>query len=84
MKTGILFDLDGTLLSTLEDLTDAVNYTMRYYHCPERTAADVRSFLGNGAGHLIAKSLPGLDTDPALEEALVIYQNYYSAPSCTG
>ena len=41
MKTGILFDLDGTLLSTLEDLTDAVNYTLRFYGCPERTMEEV-------------------------------------------
>ena len=79
MKTGILFDLDGTLLSTLEDLTDSVNYTLRHYGCPERSLEEVRSFVGNGAKRLIALSLPGKDTDPSVEEALAFYQDYYAA-----
>ena len=79
MKTGILFDLDGTLLSTLEDLTDSVNYTLRHYGCPERSLEEVRSFVGNGAKRLIALSLPGKETDPSVEEALAFYQDYYAA-----
>ena len=81
MKTGILFDLDGTLLSTLEDLTDAVNYTLRFYGCPERTMEEVRTFVGNGAERLVRLSLPGNDSDPAIEEALATYQTYYAAHS---
>lgn len=79
MQTGILFDLDGTLLNTLEDLTDAVNVTMRHYGCPERTLEDVRNFIGNGAKRLIARSLPGREDDPPVEEALAFYQQYYAA-----
>ena len=78
MKTGILFDLDGTLLSTLEDLTDAVNYTLRFYGCPERTQEEVRAFVGNGARQLVRLSLPGKSTDPDIEEALATYQAYYA------
>lgn len=78
MKTGILFDLDGTLLSTLEDLTDAVNYTLRHFGCPERTLDEVRSFVGNGARVLIAFALPGKDNDPPVEEALRFFQGYYA------
>lgn len=78
MKTGILFDLDGTLLNTLEDLTDAVNYTLRHYGCPERTGEEVRRFIGSGARMLIERSLPGLDTDPDVQEALRFYQEYYN------
>jgi len=81
MKTGILFDLDGTLLSTLEDLTDAVNYTLRYYNCPERTIGEVNTFVGYGAEHLIRCSLPGRDSDPSVKEALATYQAYYSTHS---
>jgi phosphoglycolate phosphatase len=58
MKIGILFDLDGTLLDTLQDLTDSVNYALAQFDCPPRTPADVRRFLGNGAKQLIALSLP--------------------------
>ena len=78
MKIGILFDLDGTLLSTLEDLTDAVNYTLRFYGCPERTQEEVRAFVGNGARQLVRLSLPGKSTDPDIEEALATYQAYYA------
>ena len=45
---GILFDLDGTLLSTLEDLKDAVNFALRQYGCPERSLEEIRNFVGNG------------------------------------
>ena len=81
MKTGILFDLDGTLLNTLDDLTDAVNYTLRFYNCPERTMDEVRQFIGNGAERLIRLSLPGKDTDPTVAEALATYQAYYAVHS---
>jgi len=81
MKTGILFDLDGTLLNTLEDLTDAVNYTLSHFGCPRRSLDEVRSFVGTGARNLIRKALPGKDTDPSVEEALAFYQKYYAAHS---
>lgn len=81
MKTGIIFDLDGTLLSTLEDLTDAVNYTLRFYRCPERTIEEVKSFVGNGAENLVRFSLPGKDTDPPVADALATYQAYYATHS---
>lgn len=42
---AVIFDLDGTLLDTLEDLTDAVNHTMRKFNCPEHTLTQVRSLL---------------------------------------
>ena len=79
MKLGILFDLDGTLLATLEDLTDAVNYTLRQYGCPERTMEQVREAIGNGAKKLIQLSLPGKENDPPVDEVLAAYQQYYKA-----
>lgn len=81
MSIGILFDLDGTLLDTLQDLTDSVNATMDHYGCPHRTVAEVRDFIGNGARRLIQLSLPGKDDDPDVEEALAYYQSYYKAHS---
>ena len=81
MKTAILFDLDGTLLNTLEDLTDAVNYTLLQFGCPRRTLDQVRTFVGTGAANLIRKSLPGTDTDPTAEAALAVFQEYYTAHS---
>jgi len=79
MKIGCIFDLDGTLLDTLEDLKDAVNYTLRQYGCPERSLDEVRSFVGTGAMNLIRKALPGKENDPLLEQVLADYQVYYNA-----
>lgn len=81
MKTGILFDLDGTLLDTLGDLADSVNAMLRHYGCPERTVKEVRDFVGNGAKKLISLSLPGREDAPDLEEALSYYRDYYQAHS---
>lgn len=76
-----MFDLDGTLLNTLEDLTDSVNYALAQYGCPPRSLEEVREFIGNGARKLIERSLPGLDNDPAVEDVLATYQAYYKTHS---
>lgn len=81
MKTGILFDLDGTLLDTLEDLQDSVNYALAQYGCPPRTLAEVKEFIGNGARKLIERSLPGKENDPDVDEVLATYQAYYKTHS---
>ena len=76
MKTGILFDLDGTLLNTLEDLLDATNYALRAHGCPERTLEQLRRVVGNGAENQIRKSVVG-DADPLA--VLETYSAYYPA-----
>ena len=74
MKTAILFDLDGTLLDTLADLYDAVNHTLDAFGYPRRSLEEVRRFVGNGAGRLIALAVPeGADPAPVLET----FQSYY-------
>ena len=79
MKTGIIFDLDGTLLYTLEDLHAAVNHTLAQFHCPPRTLEEVRRFVGNGVDQLVRLSLPGKDTDPDVTEVIAAYRSYYNA-----
>jgi len=79
LKTGIIFDLDGTLLDSLGDLHRCVNYILRQYGCPERSMEEIRQFVGNGARQLIRLSLPGREDDPPLEEVLEVYQTYYNA-----
>lgn len=74
MKTGILFDLDGTLLDTLEDLKDGVNHALRCFGYPERTLGEIREMVGNGARVLIAKAVPaGAEVEPVLS----CFQEYY-------
>ena len=72
--TGLLFDLDGTLLDTLEDLLDATNYALRVHGYPQRSLGELRRFVGNGAYNQIRLSVPaGEDPAPVLKT----YQAYY-------
>jgi len=81
MKLGILWDMDGTLLNTLEDLQDAVNYVLRQYGCPARDGEEIRSFLGNGARNLIRCALAGTGRESDEERILADYLAYYNAHS---
>ena len=77
MTTGILFDLDGTLLNTLEDLVDATNYALAAFGHPPRTLKEVRRFIGNGAENQIRLSLPD-DHKEDLQQVLAVYKPYYT------
>ena len=79
--TAILFDLDGTLLNTLDDLADAVNVTLTHFGCPGRTMEEVRQFVGNGAERLIRQALPGKADDPDVSQVLAYFKTYYAAHS---
>ena len=78
---AVIFDLDGTLLNTLDDLADATNAALRHFGCPERTKEEVRQFVGNGAERLIRLALPGNEDDPAVSEVLSWYKDFYAAHS---
>lgn len=73
--TGILFDLDGTLLDTLDDLTDATNHTLAQLGYPLRSREEMRRFVGNGAARQLQQSVP--EGEP-WEAALELYLPYYS------
>ena len=65
MKVGILWDLDGTLLDTLQDLADSVNYALEQFGYPRRSLEEIRRFVGGGAKHLLAQAVPeGADAEP--------------------
>ena len=81
MKVGILFDLDGTLLDTLQDLTSSVNYALAQYGLPPRTCEQVRQAIGSGARLLIARSLPENSEESFIDEVLATYQAHYKANS---
>lgn len=73
----VIFDLDGTLLNTLEDLTDATNYALREMHMPERTIDEVRTFVGNGVQKLMERAVPSGLKNPQFEETFAKFKEYY-------
>lgn len=79
METGILFDLDGTLLDTLEDLLDATNYALTSCGYPPRTLAQLRRFVGNGAANQIRLALPEGASQAEIDHVLSVYKPYYTA-----
>lgn len=78
MKPTVIFDLDGTLLDTLEDLKDSTNYAMRVFHFPERTLDEVRAFVGNGLGMLIRRASPAGTDEETLSRALAVMKSHYA------
>ena len=75
----VIFDMDGTILETLEDIRDSVNVTMDHMGCPRRSLEEVRAFVGNGAAKLIQRCMPGGAEDVRFSEALAFYMDYYDA-----
>lgn len=73
---GILFDLDGTLLDTLQDLTDSTNAALTAFGHPQRTVTEVRRFVGNGALELMRKAVPEGENP---ELVLAYFQKHYPA-----
>lgn len=73
----VIFDLDGTLLDTLGDLTDAVNHALDVYHLPERSMDEVRSFVGNGLRNLMLQAVEEGEAYPQFEELFEYFREYY-------
>lgn len=77
MKKLLIFDLDGTLIDTLIDLKNAVNYALNLKNYPKRTSEQIRLALGHGVSNLVAKSIPnGLD-NPDYDFTLLEFRKYY-------
>ena len=72
-----IFDLDGTLLDTLNDLYQSVNYAMNECGFPLHTLEDVRRFVGNGVRMLMIRAIPDGDKNPRFEEAFDIFRKHY-------
>ena len=78
MKTGLLFDLDGTLLDTLEDLLDATNFALAAFGYPPRTLSELRRFVGNGAYNQIRLALGEAASPETVQQVLEVYKPYYT------
>lgn len=81
-KYAVIFDLDGTLLDTVSDLADAVNYAMRAKSMPEKTTDEVRKSVGNGILKLIERCVPEGTPRDEVTDALGIFKDYYNAHMC--
>lgn len=72
-----VFDMDGTILDTLEDLKDSMNYTLREYGYPERTLDEIRQFVGNGLRLLVKRAAPQNTSEETIDEMLLCLEHYY-------
>ncbi len=78
MKKIVIFDLDGTLLNTLDDLADSTNYALAKFGYPTRTIEEVRQFVGNGVAKLIERAIPNGKNNPNFEKCLAIFKENYA------
>lgn len=76
MIKAVIFDLDGTLLNTLEDLWISTNFALKQFNYPEHTIQEVRTFIGNGVGKLIERAVP--KNCKNIEECLAIFKKHYA------
>lgn len=79
MKKLVIFDLDGTLLNTIGDLADAVDYVMRSRNLPEHTNAEYRQMVGGGIKRLVERALPEelAHNEEYVEECVAQFRRYY-------
>lgn len=77
----VLFDLDGTLLDTIDDLSEAVNYALSLRGLPLHTRDEYMSMVGHGVRNLVLQALPSeLQADDAkVDDALADFKSYYTA-----
>ena len=75
-----IFDLDGTLLNTIKDISNAVNHALESCGYPHRTAQECLQFVGDGASKLLERSLPiGKQTPDRITSLRPFFKNYYNA-----
>lgn len=77
MVKTIIWDLDGTLMDTLEDLALSVNHALREFGMPEHTIDEIRQFVGNGVRRLMMLSVPEGEENPQFEAVFASFKSYY-------
>lgn len=77
MKKTLIFDLDGTVLNTLKDLQNSVNYALNLYDFREKTLEEIRKTVGNGLKMLIRRSLPADRDDQTVDAVLAAMKSHY-------
>lgn len=72
-----IFDLDGTLISSLEDLAASTNYALRQHGMPEHPLEDIRMFVGNGVKKLMERAVPDGTANPLFEDTYHTFRQHY-------
>lgn len=72
-----IFDLDGTLLNTLDDLAASTNYALRQFEMKEHPVESIRQFVGNGVGKLIERAIPDGKDNPLYDDVLDTFRKHY-------
>ncbi len=73
-----IFDLDGTILYTLVDLKNSMNFTLKKFGFPERTLDEVRRFVGNGIKNLIIRAAPKGTDEKTIDEMFEVFNEHYA------
>lgn len=81
MIKAVIFDLDGTLIDTLDDLKDSMNFVLSEFGFSVRTKEEIRSFIGNGLGMLAKRALPQSCDDNTVKEVTIRLKEYYALHS---
>lgn len=74
---AVIFDLDGTLLDTIKDLADSVNFALSMCGYKERTLKEVTSFVGDGVRMLIKRSVPEGTDEEGYEKVFLLFKEHY-------
>ncbi len=74
----IIFDMDGTILNTLEDLKNSLNYVLQQAGYQTRTLEEVRTFVGNGIRKTIERALPSDIEEEKIDELFSLFMDYYA------
>lgn len=74
----IIFDMDGTILNTLEDLKNSLNYVLQQAGYQTRTLEEVRTFVGNGIRKTIERALPSDIEEEKVDELFSLFMDYYA------
>lgn len=73
-----IFDMDGTILDTLADLKNSMNYTLEQFNCPKRTLDEVRLFVGNGIRNLIIRAAPPATDENTIDKMFAVFNEHYA------
>lgn len=82
MIKAVIFDLDGTLLNTIDDLTDSTNFALSNFNYPRKSIMEIKNFVGNGVEKLIERAIPMGKENKNFNACLKLFTIHYSQNNC--